>query len=241
MPLAYQFAEGATGTFFDTDLLLANPTAAQVPVTITYLTENARVVTSSLFLPAQSRTTVSADANTLLGDTAFSSTVTSHLGVPIAVERTMRWGAGGYGMHTEKAAPALARDWFFAEGAQGFYDTFYLLTNPAPAPNVATIRFFLENGTQVTRTYQPRRAVAADRPRRRDPGARQPVVRRPGDLHLRRRRRAGDVLRHAGLQRRPRVRGRDRPSTNWFLAEGATGSFFTTFVLLSNPNPRRPP
>ena len=25
MPLAYQFAEGATGTFFDTDLLLANP------------------------------------------------------------------------------------------------------------------------------------------------------------------------------------------------------------------------
>ena len=29
MPLAYQFAEGATGTFFDTDLLLANPTASQ--------------------------------------------------------------------------------------------------------------------------------------------------------------------------------------------------------------------
>ena len=30
--------------------------------------------------------------------------------------------------------------------------------------------------------------------------------------------------------------GVTRPSTNWFLAEGATGSFFTTFVLLSNPN-----
>ena len=39
MPLVYQFAEGATGTFFDTDLLLANPTTAPVPVTITYLTE----------------------------------------------------------------------------------------------------------------------------------------------------------------------------------------------------------
>ena len=26
-------------------------------------------------------------------------------------------------------------------------------------------------------------------------------------------------------------------ATQWFLAEGATGSFFTTFVLLSNPNP----
>ena len=30
--------------------------------------------------------------------------------------------------------------------------------------------------------------------------------------------------------------GVTRPSTSWFLAEGATGSFFTTFVLLSNPN-----
>ena len=26
------------------------------------------------------------------------------------------------------------------------------------------------------------------------------------------------------------------PSTSWFHAEGATGSFFSTFILLSNPN-----
>ena len=32
------------------------------------------------------------------------------------------------------------------------------------------------------------------------------------------------------------VAGATRPSTDWFLAEGATGSFFTTFVLVSNPN-----
>ena len=55
---------------------------------------------------------------------------------------------------------ALARDWFFAEGAQGFYDTFFLLTNPSPAPNIATVRFFLENGTQVTRTFNLAAAVA---------------------------------------------------------------------------------
>ena len=29
--------------------------------------------------------------------------------------------------------------------------------------------------------------------------------------------------------------GVNAPSTSWFLAEGATGSFFTTFVLLANP------
>ena len=31
--------------------------------------------------------------------------------------------------------------------------------------------------------------------------------------------------------------GVSEPSANWFLAEGATGSFFDTFVLVANPNP----
>ncbi len=236
MPLVYQFAEGATGTFFDTDLLLANPTTAQLPVTITYLTEGARVVTQSTLLAPQSRTTVSADANTQLGDTAFSSTVTSHLGVPIAVERTMRWDATGYGMHTEKAATALARDWFFAEGSQGFYDTFFLLTNPAPAANVANLRFFLENGTQVTRSYnlnaQSRLTVYA--------GSIPELVNQSFGAQV--------TFTFAGAAERAMYFGTPtfsgghesagvtRPSTNWYLAEGATGSFFTTFVLLSNPN-----
>ena len=236
MPLAFQFAEGSTGAFFDTDLLLANPTAAAVPVTITYLTEAGRVVTQGVTLAAQSRATVSADANAQLGATAFSSTVVSPLGVPIAVERTMRWDPTGYGMHTEKAAPALARDWFFAEGAQGFYDTFFLLTNPAPVANVANVRFFLENGVQVTRSYnltpQARLTVYA--------GSIPELVNQSFGAQV--------TFTIAGAAERAMYFGTPtfsgghesagvtRPSTNWFLAEGATGSFFTTFVLLSNPN-----
>ncbi len=30
--------------------------------------------------------------------------------------------------------------------------------------------------------------------------------------------------------------GETAPATDWFLAEGATGTFFTTFVLMANPN-----
>ena len=130
VPVTYQFAEGSTGAFFDTDILLANPTSTAVSVTVSYQTELSKVVTEGLTLPPQSRTTVSADANALLGETAFATTVTSHLGTPIAVERTMRWDPTGYGMHGEKASPSLARTWYFAEGSQGFYDTFFLLTNP---------------------------------------------------------------------------------------------------------------
>jgi hypothetical protein len=235
MPMTYQFAEGSTGSFFDTDLLITNPTASTVSVTITYLTENARVVTSGLQLAPQSRVTVSADANTQLGETAFSSTVSSPLGIPLAVERTMRWDPTGYGMHTEKAADALARDWFFAEGAQGFYDTFFLLTNPSPAANVANVRFFLENGTQVTRTYnltpQSRQTVYA--------GSIPELVNQSFGTQV--------TFTFAGAAERAMYFGTPtfngghesagvtRPATDWFLAEGATGGFFTTFVLLSNP------
>jgi hypothetical protein len=148
----------------------------------------------------------------------------------------MRWDATGYGMHTEKAASALARDWFFAEGAQGFYDTFFLLTNPAPAANVANVRFFLENGTQVTRTYnlaaQSRLTVYA--------GSIPELVDQAFGTQV--------TFAFAGAAERamyfgtPTFNGGHESagvtstSTNWFLAEGATGSFFTTFVLISNPN-----
>jgi hypothetical protein len=237
MPLTYQFAEGSTGAFFDTDLLLVNPTLSAVPVTITYLTESARVVTTGLSLAADSRVTVSADANAQLGATAFSSTVTSHLGIPIAVERTMRWDATGYGMHTEKALPALSRDWFFAEGAQGFYDTFFLLTNPSPAANTATLRFFLENGTQVTHPVnlppQSRVTVHA--------GSVPQLVNQAFGTSV--------TFAFAGAAERAMYFGSPvfngghesagvtSTATDWFLAEGATGGFFTTFVLISNPNP----
>jgi hypothetical protein len=236
LPVVYRFAEGSTGTFFDTDLLVANPTSSTVVATVTYLTDTARVVTQGISLPPQSRTTVSADANAQLGGTAFSSSVTSHLGVPIAVERTMRWDTSGYGMHTEKAAPSLARTWFFAEGAQGFYQTFFLLTNPSAAPNTATLRFLRENGTEVTRTYplapQSRLTIFA------------------GDVPELVNQAFGTVVTFAFAGAAERAMyfgspvfngghesaGVTRPSTDWFLAEGATGSFFTTFVLLSNPN-----
>ena len=130
-------------------------------MTVTYITEGGRVVTQGLTLAPQSRTSVSADANAQLGATAFSATVASDLGIPLAVERTLRWDATGYGMHTEKTAPSLSRTWLFAEGAQGFYQTFFLLTNPSPTANVATLRFLRENGSEVPGPTRWRRSPAA--------------------------------------------------------------------------------
>jgi len=238
LPTSYVFAEGATGTFFDTDLLLANPTTSPVPVTVTYLTEVANVVARSLTLAPQSRTTISADADPVLGATAFSSVVASHLGTPIAVERTMRWDATGYGMHTEKGAPAQARTWYFAEGAQGFYNTYFLLTNTTTQPVSAQLKFLLENGTVVIHDTlllgESRETVFA------------------GDIPELVNQAFGTVVTFSSAAVAERAMyfgtsplftgghesaGVSRPATEWFLAEGATGSFFTTFVLLANPTP----
>jgi hypothetical protein len=124
----------------------------------------------------------------------------------------------------------------FAEGAQGFYQTFFLLTNPSPTANVATLRFLRENGSEVTRTFalapQSRRTIFA------------------GDIPELVNQSFGTVVTFAFAGAAERAMyfgspvfngghesaGATRPSTDWFLAEGATGSFFTTFVLVSNPN-----
>ena len=61
----------------------------------------------------------------------------------------MRWDPTGYGSHTEKAAEALGRKWYFAEGSQGFFETFLLLANPAAAANNASVEFLIEGGAPV--------------------------------------------------------------------------------------------
>ncbi|MEO5820049.1 MAG: DUF4394 domain-containing protein [Vicinamibacteraceae bacterium] len=236
LPVAYQLAEGSTGAFFDTDILLANPTTSAVPVTVIYQTELANVVAHSVTLAPQSRLTIAADANPALGATAFSSTVVSHLGIPIVVERTMRWDATGYGMHTEKAASSLARTWFFAEGSQGFYDTYFLLTNPTTVANAVQLRFLLENGTEVVRDYpmlgESRLTVYAGEIPELVNQAFGTVATFAFAGAAERAMYFGSPLFSGGHE----SAGVTRTSTEWFLAEGATGSFFTTFVLLSNPN-----
>jgi hypothetical protein len=234
-PTAFHMAEGSTGTFFDTDILVANPNAVPAPITVTYLTDAGAVVTSGQTIAAQSRATIPVDGVAGVTSSAFSSMVTSHLGLPLAVERTMRWDPTGYGMHAETASQSLSRTWYFAEGSQGFFDTFLLLTNPAPVANTATVRFLLENGTTVTRTYplapQSRLTVYA--------GAIAELVNQSFGMvanfaiagAAERAMYFGSPTFNAGHE----SKGAIQPSRTWFLAEGATGSFFTTFLLIANP------
>jgi hypothetical protein len=237
--LTYFLSEGSTGAFFDTEIAIANPHQAIVPVTVEFLVEGGgQVIAREYELAPMSRVNILVDEIAGLESAAVSTKVRSTNAVPVVVERTMWWGgAARYGAHTEKASGGVARKWYFAEGAQGFFFTFLLLANPTPQPNDAAVRFLLEGGGEVVKTYSlpplSRQTVSA--------GDVPELVGRAFGTEV--------TFTHGGVAERAMYFGTNpfwtaghesagvpAPSTRWFLAEGATGPFFETFILLANPN-----
>jgi hypothetical protein len=157
--------------------------------------------------------------------------------LPLVVERTMFWDPSWYGGHGAQAGDGAQLEWLFAEGSQGFFDTWVLLANPQTHAIVATVDFLTESDGTVTRTFTLL------------PTSRLNVF-------------AGEVPELAGKSFGIRVRfsepgvaeramyfgasrfwegghesaGAPAPSRRWFHAEGATGDFFDTYILVANPN-----
>jgi hypothetical protein len=232
----YYLAEGSTGAFFDTDLLLANPNNTSVPVTITYFKEGGSRVLDDRTLAPLSRTTIHVDDVAGMEATSFSTAVASPTGLPLIVERTMRWDKSGYGAHGERATEGAAPQWYFAEGSQGFFSTFFLLVNPQTMANTAHITYFREGEAPLLRDVPM-------------PPESRVTVYAGADAELKDRSFGALVaFDQPGTAERAMYFGTDplwsggsdsvgvtAPSTSWYLAEGATGSFFNTFVLLANP------
>jgi autotransporter-associated beta strand protein len=235
--LTYLLAEGATGTFFDTDLLIANPQLEVATAQVTFLPENGQPISKTYNLAARSRLTIRVDNEAGLESAAFSTKVVSTKG-PLIVERTMSWDATGYGGHTDKATEGAAPTWYFAEGSEGFFRTFLLLANPESEPNTATVTFLRENEAPVVQVFdlEPQSRftfAAADNQAlmNRSFGIRVDFA-RPG-MAERAMYFGADPIWMAGHE----SAGVTAPSNTWFLAEGATGDGFETFILVANPNP----
>ena len=195
------------------------------------------MITQDRTLLALSQTRIKLDDVQGLEATSVSTMVISTSGVPLVVERTMRWDATGYGAHAEKASAGTAPEWYFAEGSQGFFSTFLLLSNPHAAPNTAHVTWLREGQTPVQRDYpmgpSSRHTVNA--------GDESELVNTSFGARV--------VFDLPGVAERAMYFGTNpfwrgghssagipEASPTWFLAEGATGSYFTTYVLLANPN-----
>jgi subtilisin-like proprotein convertase family protein len=229
----YSLAEGATGSFFDFELALANPNATNAQVTVDVLPEGGSVASADLVLNGDTPLLLNPEES--FPNHSFSTVVHSKNGMPLAVERTMTWDARGYGGHGGSAA-APNRRWLFAEGSQGFFHTYVLLANDDDEAASVKVTFLLEGGGTVLHEVMV------------DPHARHTVdaatipelANRSFGIEVMADR---DIIAERAMYL-PGARlfegghesaGVNSPSTRWFLAEGATGPFFECFILMSNP------
>lgn len=238
-------AEGATSGFFSTSLAVANPGDGTATLLLRYLTGGANIVTQRLTLGPHARTTIDVGSVAGLATAEFSTVLEADR--TVAFDRTMRWNDGAYGSHAETAVAAPAQTWYLAEGstAAGF-QLFYLIQNPQPTPAAVTVTYLRPApAAPLVKTYtiagNSRSNIWVNSEAGSDAAltglaatdlsavliADQPVIveramYRDG---------FGQVF-GAGHE----SAGVTTPATQWFLAEGATGSYFDLFVLIANPN-----
>jgi hypothetical protein len=236
--LTYSLAEGATGTFFDLDVLVANPTATPAPIVARFLREQAPPITQTLTVNPMSRVTIHVDTIPGLEGTSPSTIIESTNGVPLVVERTMFWDAEHYGAHGGTAVDGPRTRWLFAEGSQGtFFSTFVLLANSGTTPATVNMTFLREGVGPVTLPF-----TVAPASRLTVSAANHPelvnqsfsiVVDSTVPIIAERAMYFGTARFWDGGHASAGV---PEASRNWSLAEGATGPFFETFILVGNPN-----
>ena len=231
-------AEGATGSYFDEFILIANPQAATAAVQADFLLANGQVITKTYTVAGNSRFNIWVDLeDPRLADAAVSTRITSTNGVPIIVERAMWWPGPTSDTwqeaHNSPGEVTTGTRWAIAEGEVGGprnTETYVLIANTSAFDGTARVTVLFEDGTPpVTRTFpltaNSRSNVAAGGRLPRDGG--QAI--RDADREHRRdagadRRRARDVL---GCRRR--ALGRRAP-TRW----PRSCSFATTAFAAKN-------
>ena len=158
----------------------------------------------------------------------------------MAIDRTMTWGANGYGSHLESGLAAASPTWYFAEGStSGDFALFYLLQNPQASAVTATVTYLRPAGqAPIVRTYSlpplSRTTIVVDD----ETGGLAST-----DVSAAITATAPIVAERAMYLSRPgqpfaaghESAGVTAPALEWFLAEGATGTFFDLFVLIANP------
>ena len=143
-------AEGRTGPFFDTYLLLGNPGEQASTVTLRYLTPAGLARTDVHTIAKRSRLTVAVDGLQGLEDTDVSVDVEATM--PIVVERSMYWPgdpAKWRDGHNSVAIATLGTRWVLAEGRWNdaeSSESYVLLANPNAVATTVTLRVLREPG-----------------------------------------------------------------------------------------------
>ena len=169
----WYLAEGATGTFFDTYVLVANPSTTAAQIKVTYLLPQGVTFSTNHEVGPQNRLTLTvADQDPRLADTPVSVIVESTNAQPVVVERTMWWPKGQwYEAHAVAGATQTGTRWALADGQSGSdfgitpVETYILIANTSATAGSATVKLFLEDGGSSSASSRSRRTVARTSPR----------------------------------------------------------------------------
>ena len=242
-PFRRYLAEGATGPFFATRLSLANPDAVN-PASVMLIFDNGSGTRRTLPLSLVPGGTAFVDIGAISGFEASDVSTTIESDRLVVVDRMMEWGIDpatghGYGSALETATASPSTTWFLAEGSTVLgFDLYYLLQNPQSTTANVTVRYLLSSGTVITRTYgmapHSRSTIYVNV----IPGIEETDV--SGDITAN----VPIIVERAMYRSTPGQyyglgtvsMGVTAPATRWFLAEGATGTFFDLFVLFANPS-----
>jgi Tol biopolymer transport system component len=234
-------AEGATGPFFDTRIVAANIGHTPATTLFRFQAGAGANVVQPMVVPGLERRYIYPRYLPTLEHNSFSTVIESDS--ELVVDRSMFWPASIYGSHAETSVAGPSTTWYLAEGATGTaFDLFYLLQNPdLERPAEVLVRYLLPSGATLTRTYTvpaaSRRTIyvdeipelaATDVSAVLESVNGVPIIVERAMYMTRNNQTFGGGHGSAGVT---------APSLNWFLAEGATGDFFDTFILIANPNP----
>ena len=125
-------AEGATGTFFDHYVLIANPGEHRRPGDRGLCAPGRHDRDAPVRRGAHSRFSVFVDAIPGLEATSLATTVTSTNSVPIVVERAMYWPNGFFSYyegHSSAGSTTAAQRWVVASGNDRPSETYVLIAN----------------------------------------------------------------------------------------------------------------
>jgi hypothetical protein len=242
-------AEGANNAIFSQEILVGNPSADTLTVTVTLLPQPDAITSEtmrSFTLGPTSRLTVrlgddfglngssSARVNAVIANTATPA--------DIVVERTMYFpGAMRTGAHNAGGVTEAAAAWTLAEGATlAGFDTFVLVANPNATAVDVRATYLTDTGQEfVTVQSAPANSRVTFWPRQEHPQLEvaafstfvQSLTVGNGVI-------AERAMYFDGLGAGHDALGVAAPSTTWYFAEGFTGGnptiAFETFLLLAN-------
>jgi len=233
----YYLAEGTTRAGFQTWLTLLNPGTSEASVTVNYILGNGQVIPKTVSVGAKTRKTI--DVN---NDVGANRDVSFHIisNQPIAVERPMYMNYMGITGGTVTAGSPLAtRQWDFAEGNTHSWNTEYLcIENPGESDANVHFNFLLGTGQTILAdatvsphsrsTYDIRQWVPTGNDVSTQVTSNQVIVaERP--MYF--------VYQNAwkGASNNMGITSL-RTKSEYYLAEGYTGSGFAEWITVGNPS-----